>query len=71
MTNLLSIPCLETDRYHIKYNNNGEWVVMTPKGVKIPFKRETGLCKGIPYIELRDYIALEVVAMIETVGGNF
>ena len=37
MVNLLSVPCLEEDRYIITYNTQKEWVVTTTKGIKIPF----------------------------------
>ena len=30
-----------------------DWVVFTPKGKKILFKRDTGVCKGMFYINLR------------------
>ena len=45
-------------------------MVVTPsKGNKIPFKQDTGLCKGIPYIDARKFKEGSVV--IETVRKNF
>ena len=32
MSNLLSIPYLEQEGYHIKYDSDEEWVVKTPRG---------------------------------------
>ena len=46
-----------------------EWEVYTPQGTMIPFKRDTGLCKGMTYIHMREH--KEAVAMIETVRSIF
>ena len=54
MANFLSIPLLEEDRSHIKYARNMDWVVTTPQGVVILFKRDTGLSEGMPYIDIRE-----------------
>ena len=43
ITNLLSIPQLEEDGYIVDYNTKKDWVVTTPQGEKIKFKRDTGL----------------------------
>ena len=48
IANLLSIPQLEADGYRVTCDANMEWAVYTPQGTKIPFKRDTGLCKGMP-----------------------
>ena len=69
MANLLSIPCLEADGYNILYDTKKELVVTTPKGTRIKFKRGTGLCKGIPYIDMRQF--KEGSIMIEIVRNNF
>ena len=45
MAKLLSITCLEEEGYHIKYDSAGEWVVQTPQGMIIPFKRDTGVTR--------------------------
>ena len=41
----------------------------TLKGRKNVFKRDTGVCKGMPYIDLREH--KEVISMIETVHKKF
>ncbi len=48
IANLLPIPQLEEDRYEINYNTKREWVVTTPQGKQIKFKRDTGLCNHMP-----------------------
>ena len=69
IANLLSIPQLENDGYVVDYNTKRDWVVTTPQGKKITFKRDTGLCDRMPYIDLREH--QEGVIMIETVRKNF
>ena len=69
MANLLSIPCLEADGYNISYDTKKEWVVTTPKGTRIKSKQDTGLCKGMPYIDMQNF--KEGAIMIETVRKNF
>ena len=53
ITNLISIPKLESEGYVVRTNTKGEWQVITPKGETIPFKRENGMCVGMTYIDLR------------------
>ena len=69
IANLLSIPQLEKDGYEVDYNTKRKWVVTTPAGKKIVFKRDTGVCAGMPYIDMREH--QEAFAMIETVRKNF
>ena len=69
IANLLSIPMLEADGYIISSHTKKDWVVFTPKGEKSIFKRDTGVDKSIPYIDLRTNKA--GVVMIETVRNNF
>ena len=52
--NLLSILQLEEDGYVVDYNTNRDWVVTTPQGEKIKFKRDTGLCNHMPYIDMKE-----------------
>ena len=66
--NLLSIPQLEQDGYLIDYNTARNWVVMTPEGMEIVFKLDTGICDLMPYIDLHDH--REGVIMIKTVQKN-
>ena len=69
IANLLSIPMLEAAGYIVTSHTKKDWVVFTPKGKKIVFKRDTGITKGMPYIDLRTNKA--GLAMIETVRKNF
>ena len=55
IANLIYIPMLEADGYVVRTDTKGEWQVLTPEGKIIPFKRDTGMCVGMPYIDLRDY----------------
>ena len=55
MAKLLSIPCLEEEGYHSDYSIYKEWVVTTPQGVLIPLKIYTGITKGMPYIDMREW----------------
>ena len=40
----------------------------TPVGEAIVFKRDSGVCKGMPYIDLREHMS--GFALIETIEGN-
>ena len=51
IANLLSVPQLEADGFKVGYSN-GLWTVTTPEGHVIPFKKDTGKCRGFPYIEM-------------------
>ena len=62
-------PQMERDGYEIDYNTKHEWVVTTPSGELIVFKRDTGVCAGMPYINMREHC--EGFAMIKTVRKNF
>ena len=55
MDTLLSIPCLEQEGYNIKYDSDDDWVVTTPQWVIIQFKRDTGVTRGRPYIDIREW----------------
>ena len=41
----------------------------TPQGVIIPFTRDTGVTRGMPYIDMKEW--KEGFGMIETVRKNF
>ena len=69
IANLLSIPMLENAMYIVSTHTKGDWVVTTPKVKKIIFKRDTGVCKGMPYIILCEY--KEGISMIETFRKKF
>ena len=68
IANLISIPKLEADGYVVRTNTNGEWQVVTPEGENIPFKRDRGMCVGMPYINLREF--KQGLVLIETVRKN-
>ena len=69
IANLLSIFMLEDEGYIVSTHTKGDWVITTPKGKKLIFKRDTGVCKGIPYINLREH--KEGISMIKTVRKKF
>ena len=64
MANLLSVPMLNAAGYVISTHTHGDWVVTSPKGTKIVFKWDTGVCSGMPYLDLREH--QEGINMIET-----
>ena len=48
IANLLSDPQLEKDGYTMDYNTKRDWVVTTPEGKCLLFKKDTGMCEGMP-----------------------
>ena len=48
IANLISIPMLEANGYVVRTDTEGEWQVLAPEGKIIPFKRDTGMCAGMP-----------------------
>ena len=54
IANLLSIPQLEKYGYTIDYNTKCDWVVTTPEVRFILFKKDTVICEGMPYLDVRD-----------------
>ena len=69
IANLLSIPTLEDAGYIVSNHKKGDWVVTTPKGKIIIFKRDTRVCKRMPYINLRKH--KEGISIIEMVRKKF
>ena len=69
IANLLSISMLEYSGYIVYTHTKGDWVITTTKGKKIVFKNDTGVCKGMPYIDLCEH--KEGISMIETVCKKF
>ena len=65
IANLLSVPMLEEAGYIVSSHTNKDWEVTTPKGVTITFRRDTGICKGMPYIDLCEENT--GIAMIQTI----
>ena len=60
---------LEEAGYIVSTHTKSDWVVTTPKGTKIVFKSDTGICNRMPYIDLRKN--MEGFAMIETIKKQF
>ena len=65
IADLISIPMLEESGYIVSTHTHVDWVVTTPDVKDITFKRDKGVCTGMPYIGLRDQ--KEGLVMIETV----
>ena len=65
IANLLSVPMLEEAGYIVSSHTKKDWEVTTPEQVTITFKRYTGICKGMPYIDLREEKTR--IAMIQTI----
>ena len=53
--NLLSIPMLEGAECKVSTHTNRDWDVTTLQGEVIVFKRDIGVCKGMPYIDLCEH----------------
>ena len=68
IANLISIPMLEADGCKVSMTTKKDWIVRTPAGKEIVFKRESGVYKGMPYIDLREHMS--GFALIETIEGN-
>ena len=65
IADLISVPMMEASGYIVSTHTHEDWVVTTPDGKDITFKRDKGVCTGMPYIDLRDQ--KEGLVMIETV----
>jgi hypothetical protein len=75
LANLLSIPQLEADGYEVS-KSRGEWSVSGRDGTLITFAIDSGVCRGMPYIDMTNpeqhfYNPSDGLAMIETVRGNY
>ena len=55
IANLLSIPMLEEAGYIVSTHTKSDWVVTTPKGKKIVFKRDTGIYNRIVLTYVRTW----------------
>ena len=69
IANLLSIPQLEKDRYTVDYNTKRDWVVPTPACKCLLFKADTGMCKGMLYLDICENH--EALVLVQTVCDNF
>ena len=59
---------LEADGCEVSKSTKGNWVVQTPAGEEIAFKWDSGVCKGMPYIDLHKH--MDGFALIEMIEGN-
>ena len=59
---------LEADGCEVSMTTKKDWIVRTPVGKEIVFKRDSGVCKGMPYIDLHEHVS--GFALIETIEGN-
>ena len=69
VVNLLLISILKNSGYIVFTHTKKYWVVLTPKVKTITFKRDSGLCQGMPYIDL--LYNKDIIFMIETAQKNF
>ena len=69
IANLLSVPMFEEAGYIVSSHTKKDWELNNPEGVTITFKRDTGISKGMPYINLRE--DKTGLTMIQTIGQNF
>ena len=68
IANLMSLPQLEADGFRITYDTKTDWVIHCPDGTKLTLERDTGVCQGFPYLDMRKH--KEHVAMLQTVRDN-
>eukprot|EP00804_Cyclotella_cryptica_P005972 CCRYP_000228-RA/>CCRYP_000228-RA protein AED:0.45 eAED:0.45 QI:0/-1/0/1/-1/1/1/0/151 len=54
IANLLLMPKLEQEGYKIDLSTEKGCRVRAPDGTVLHFKRDTGLCHGMPYLDMRD-----------------
>ena len=54
IANLLSIPAIEKKGFRVQSDTCADWVITSPGGTRIVFKRDTGRCDRFPYVDLRD-----------------
>ena len=57
-------PQLEADGFRVTCDTETNWEVYTPQGHTIVFKRDTGMCNCMPYIDVRDCTGEFVLANI-------
>ena len=69
IANIISMDLIEKEGYKILYDTGGMWIVTTPAGENINFKRVTGVYFVMPYI----YISknAQAVNMLHTFRMNY
>ena len=76
IANLLSLPKLEKAGWVIEYKTGGHWHAIAPDGMTLIFKKDKGLCDGMPYLDMtkpEEHIIpapKDDVVFIETVRKN-
>ena len=60
---------LEEDGYCVTYDTLKEWILITPQGKRIVFKRDTDLWNRMPCTNIREH--KEGFALVQTVRKNF
>jgi hypothetical protein len=75
IANLLSVPKLEKSGWKIQYETGGEWQALSPNGQLLTFKKDKGLCNGMPYLDMsnpNEHISKvpEGFTFVETVRKN-
>jgi predicted Fe-S protein YdhL (DUF1289 family) len=53
IANLLSMPQLEKSGWKLDYTD-GVWKAYSPNGKVVTFKRDTGMCAGMPYLDMNN-----------------
>ena len=72
IANLLSLPWLEANGYRVTYDTLTCWKIHCPDGTVLTLKKDTGLCQGFPYLDLKELQANKAgVALAQTVRQNF
>jgi hypothetical protein len=76
IANLLSIPQLESAGWKLDYTD-GIWTAFSPNGKVLTFKKDTGVCGGMPFIDMnnlhehvRGFRQTESLVCVETVRGQ-
>ena len=71
IANILSVPQLERDGFEVEYVKR-KWSIVCPNGTVLSLKRDSGLCEGFPYLDMRDLKSdgVAMAQMVETVRGN-
>ena len=55
IADLLSIPQLEDYGYRVTCDTLTNWIVHTPQGKQIMFKRDKGICNRMPYVKVKTF----------------
>ena len=66
---LLSVPVLKCNRSMMVTYTKVDWIITTPGSKILVFKSDAGVCKGMPYIDLREHT--EGFSIIESICKKF